>query len=481
MTKVGRNDPCLCGSGKKHKKCCLAKVSPVIDLTWQKMRRTEGELVPLLMDYAVNRFGSSVITEAWDEFNNFQEIELPEGETPLEFETIFLPWFLFNWVAEEIIEPDTELIMKPIAVLYLEEKAHRLDSFQKRYIKSICAEQFSFFVVTDVIPGQSLVLKDLIINRTVSVHERQGSESIRVGCILFSRIMTMNESSVMVGCAPIVIPADYHAYFIDLHEDWQSAYKELAHDILLEFEDEIRQIYHEINEQLNNQRPPQLHNTDGDPLEFVQLHYQLSCSPKEAFEALQSLAIAINEDELLEDGEFDNQDNLKSIKVPWMEKTGAEKIDGQRTVKGHLSISTNKLIIDVNSQKRAEAVKRKISRRLGKRATFKTSVIQSTDKMMEDAQESGSHQHTRIPNELESKPEVQAMLKEMGLKHWQNWLDMPLPALKDETPRQSAKTKIGRERLEALLLQFEGMSSDNANEPLDPDIEFLRNELGMRL
>ena len=25
--KVGRNDPCPCGSGKKHKKCCLAKSS----------------------------------------------------------------------------------------------------------------------------------------------------------------------------------------------------------------------------------------------------------------------------------------------------------------------------------------------------------------------------------------------------------------------------------------------------------------------
>jgi uncharacterized protein YecA (UPF0149 family) len=22
VTKVGRNDPCPCGSGKKHKKCC---------------------------------------------------------------------------------------------------------------------------------------------------------------------------------------------------------------------------------------------------------------------------------------------------------------------------------------------------------------------------------------------------------------------------------------------------------------------------
>ena len=25
MTKVGRNDPCPCGSGKKYKKCCETK------------------------------------------------------------------------------------------------------------------------------------------------------------------------------------------------------------------------------------------------------------------------------------------------------------------------------------------------------------------------------------------------------------------------------------------------------------------------
>jgi tetratricopeptide (TPR) repeat protein len=25
MVKIGRNDPCPCGSGKKYKKCCLAK------------------------------------------------------------------------------------------------------------------------------------------------------------------------------------------------------------------------------------------------------------------------------------------------------------------------------------------------------------------------------------------------------------------------------------------------------------------------
>lgn len=38
MTKVGRNDPCPCGSGKKYKKCCGQK-SPM-------QRRTFANLTP---------------------------------------------------------------------------------------------------------------------------------------------------------------------------------------------------------------------------------------------------------------------------------------------------------------------------------------------------------------------------------------------------------------------------------------------------
>lgn len=26
--KIGRNDPCFCGSGKKYKQCCLQKTAP---------------------------------------------------------------------------------------------------------------------------------------------------------------------------------------------------------------------------------------------------------------------------------------------------------------------------------------------------------------------------------------------------------------------------------------------------------------------
>ncbi|MBW2430077.1 MAG: SEC-C domain-containing protein, partial [Deltaproteobacteria bacterium] len=33
MAKIGRNEPCPCGSGKKYKRCCLTKGVPALGFT----------------------------------------------------------------------------------------------------------------------------------------------------------------------------------------------------------------------------------------------------------------------------------------------------------------------------------------------------------------------------------------------------------------------------------------------------------------
>jgi hypothetical protein len=483
MSKIGRNDPCPCGSGKKHKKCCLVNTAPVSNLMWQKMRRTEGTLIPLLEEYLIQRLGENAIGEAWADFTFDSEVELPEDHPPAEFETFFIPWCLFNWISDDFLDASrTRLINHPVAMLYLQEKGNQLDSFQQRFIETICDSHFSFYVVTNISPGQSLELRDLILNKTISVYERQGSESITVGSIIFARILTMDNSSIMVGSSPYLIPADYQSYFIDLRENWQTSIEDLGDDVLSVLEFDIREIYHEIIEKIKNAVPPKLINNEGDMLEFSKLHYQLDCSVHEAFSALQTLAISISEKELLDDGKFDSQGSLKSIEFPWLEKLGTEKLKMETTVKGTLVISVNKLTVSVNSRERAEEIKHKISRRLGKRATFKNAVIQSTAKMLNDMPSGNPIAKSKAAlasQELESKPEIQAMLKEMAAKHWKDWLDIPIPALQNKTPRESAKTARGLERLDALFLQFKGMSNDT-NAPFNPDINALKKELGIK-
>jgi hypothetical protein len=148
---------------------------------------------------------------------------------------------------------------------------------------------------------------------------------------------------------------------------------------------------------------------------------------------------------------------------------------------GHITIDAGLLTISVNSQERAGAIKRKISRRLGKRVKFRNAVIQSSQQMLEalanQAPGAGDPAAAQQQEDLQALPEVQAMMQEMSERHWREWLDQPVPALKDQTPRQAAKTETGRERLEALLLSFE--QHEATPEPFGPDVAALRGALGL--
>jgi len=98
MANPGRNEPCPCGSGKKYKKCCLHKEArPVVDMVWQLMRKTEGELVAALAKHANKCYDPEAIVEAWDEFSLWSDLPMDPESQP-EVDTAFLPWFLFNWI-----------------------------------------------------------------------------------------------------------------------------------------------------------------------------------------------------------------------------------------------------------------------------------------------------------------------------------------------------------------------------------------------
>jgi hypothetical protein len=79
---------------------------------------------------------------------------------------------------------------------------------------------------------------------------------------------------------------------------------------------------------------------------------------------------------------------------------------------------------------------------------------------------------------LQRQPEVRARLREMHERHWQAWLDEPVPALGGLTPRAATGSPLGRERLEALLADFE--DRNRRQEPDERvDVSGLRRELGL--
>ncbi|MDF2867476.1 MAG: hypothetical protein K0S11_946 [Gammaproteobacteria bacterium] len=82
-------------------------------------------------------------------------------------------------------------------------------------------------------------------------------------------------------------------------------------------------------------------------------------------------------------------------------------------------------------------------------------------------------------SDLLELPEVQEQIKTMAKAHWENWLDESIPALDNQTPREAAKTKDGREKLEALLLHYERHDVEKANNLFKTDIADLRAKLSL--
>src|ERR1035441_7350444 len=66
--KIGRNDPCPCGSGRKYKRCCLPKQPPSQDRLWARQREASDQLMREMMRFAARKFGKD-IEEAWQDFN----------------------------------------------------------------------------------------------------------------------------------------------------------------------------------------------------------------------------------------------------------------------------------------------------------------------------------------------------------------------------------------------------------------------------
>ena len=65
-----------------------------------------------------------------------------------------------------------------------------------------------------------------------------------------------------------------------------------------------------------------------------------------------------------------------------------------------------------------------------------------------------------------------------GRKRAREWLDEPVPALANQTPREAAATPIGRERLEALFSEYQ-WRTEEVPPHVRPDIRALRQKLGV--
>ena len=475
----GKNDPCSCGSGKKYKTCCFTNQSVSIgDFAWHKLRRCEGTVMDQhLIPYAMEKLPAIVVETA---LGDLLPENLPEAiDEELLFTNFFLPWLMFNWIPDDDFgikgfSPD-----KPIALQYSQKYKLRLDEQQKQFIQAICQTHYSFYVVLEVVPEEALIIKDIMLGNELKVKERQGTRSINRGDIMFSRVLTLNEQSICVGMAPYIVPARAH-YDLLKFRDWlieENDGEALTAAILRdEFEVELMHYFFSIITAMFNQPSPSMQNTDGDPIQFCKSYFKCELGLEETLNKLLPLSLSKDVNELLSEAEYDHLGALKKITFPWLKKGNKRLKEWENTLMGEITLHDDTLILETNSEKRSKKGHVLLKKYLKEKIHFQSTLIESIEQKMKN---SPSRDNKNQKAELPDDPEMQEHIKEIIQQHWAHWFDEPVPLLDHKTPREAAKTKKGREQLEALLLEYDRHNLNQPDNALKADTALIRSKLGL--
>jgi hypothetical protein len=257
----------------------------------------------------------------------------------------------------------------------------------------------------------------------------------------------------------------------------------ITHQVLRERDFELLYLFHEIADRLYNPRLPMLQNTDGEPLSPHKLVFDLNAPPQTAFDALKHLALDEPDEDLLTDATRDSEDELTGVRFNWKKRGNKKHAGWDNTVLGWIEIDGTRLIAEVNSKARADAIRKKIETALGASIRYRASEIRSPERMLADMRAAGSARGGTASEESErlaELPEVREKISEMMTAHWEHWVDQPLPILGNRTPMDAVKDPDAREVVESLIIQAERYGRSLAMPTDEAVFHRLRQRLGLQ-
>jgi hypothetical protein len=475
--KVGRNDSCPCGSGKKHKHCCLPGDAPSIDHVWARQHEESDRLTREITRFALRMFGERIY-EAWQDFN-MCDVPKPLEEAADERQ-IFMPYFLFQW------NPDTRRTTARgqggvVARWYMLEKSKQLTAMQRMFLEQATTQPLSFYEVVWSEPGERIRVRDVLIGGEREVIERSGSQHLRPGDLLFAQIWQQPELAVIGSMAPICIPPDKKIEVIELRKKLKKRIAKQNRDLvpqdLLRYADLIRTTYLDIRDRLF--APPVLCNTDGDPLLFHTLTFQIE-SAEGAFGALAQLAVGRSPKELLDAAVLSDDGKLQKVEIDWVKEGNRKFKTWHNTVLGHIKISEGRLIAEVNSENRAERLRKEIEKRLGAMATHESTLVQTLEQIGKHTPQKAEEAelHEAEMEALLADPATRKSLQAAMQKEVESWIHQKIPALGGRTPLEAVRDPDGKEMVEALLLDWERREERHvSSNQISPNIGALRRLL----
>jgi hypothetical protein len=448
---VGRNDPCPCGSGRKYKKCCLARGEAARpEGFYRDGERTSA--LRRLVDFARSDEFSTDFQLAEILFWGGRLEGLPEREREAvlraeQSQAAFTAFFLFDL--------DVENGRSPCDFLLERRGAHLLDG-ERAYLERAGRSHLRPYEVVEVRPEEGLRLRDLWEEgREIRVRERLATRQLVRWDVLAARL---------VEAAPGIHEIDGGVYHYPrerkdellamLREAWVPFSARLPGAGAPAFFKRHAMLFQHFQMDLLRRPKPTLVTAEGDPVELGTGVFAVRD------EAALRRALAEHPAFAVEDGDV----------FIWREPGGR--------ILGTLRLVAPDLVAEVQSRARMARLRKLLATQAGDALRFRSARYQDPWEAMEASEGSPS---TAAEAEGALPPEeAERLRREFLADHYQRWLDESIPALGGRTPRQAVRTTAGRARVEELVRTIEVGEARHAGPGARPyDFGWLRRELGL--
>ncbi len=446
LAKVGRNDPCPCGSGKKPKKChgtwTEAQPPPPDRPTRHVAHEIDGRVLDRVMAFGQERYAAE-LDRAMDAFG-----------PGMARTALGVPWAAYACSMGD----------GTLAEQYLERHGARLSREEREWIAAQGQAWLGLWEVVEILGSDRIRMQDLLSEEERVVHDAGAARSLTLRSAVVARVVDFRGASLLCGTYPRPLSPEGSAVV------FAQAQKKLRKRAPVpverlrspKFAPWLVARWTEVLAALEARaaHPPELQNTDGEPFVMTIDHFELAPGARSEVEATVQ-ALPGYRVEPHDDGGW-------ALIRPGLSRNGAL----EDPVIGHVRFAKrDRLRVETNSVARANGLRKLLEEACG-------SHLRHRSREHADPLSAGQDQSGPIEAPPDVPPEVREAIREHKQAYYQQWLDQRIPALGGKTPRQAVRSRSGRAEVDQLLKEIEYHESCGQPDTA-VDLGRIRAELGL--
>lgn len=199
-TSIGRNDPCPCGSGRKHKKCCLRE---------GPSDESRMSLSDQVAAYALRSTSPTDLQTAWEEYGETGSVKRPEPQRFL----LFMDWVITGRRKNG----------KTLLQMFEDEHGANLNTLERTELEKHKATHNGIYEVTALHPGKGVTVKDIFTGDEIEVADVSTSHAAAIWDVLVMRLRRLDGPAQAWGEAIAFSPLNRDELKFELEGAYRTA------------------------------------------------------------------------------------------------------------------------------------------------------------------------------------------------------------------------------------------------------------------